>query len=31
MEQEKTKKHVIREYAESIIIAVVMALIIKTF
>ena len=31
MEQEKTKKHVIREYAESIVIAVVMALIIKAF
>jgi len=31
MEQGKTKKHVIREYAESIVIAVVMALIIKAF
>lgn len=31
MEPEKTKKHVIREYAESIVIAVVMALIIKAF
>lgn len=31
MEQGKAKKHVIREYAESIVIAVVMALIIKAF
>lgn len=31
MEEGKSKKHVIREYAESIVIAVVMALIIKTF
>ncbi len=31
MEKAKGKKHIIREYAESILIAIVMALIIKTF
>lgn len=31
MEKEKGKKHILREYAESILIAIVMALIIKTF
>ena len=31
MEKEKGKKHIIREYAESILIAIVMAIVIKTF
>ena len=31
MEKTKNKKHILREYAESIVIAIVMALIIKTF
>jgi len=31
MKKEKSKKHILREYVESILIAIVMALIIKTF